>query len=98
MMRSLLHVLTARRVSACHLCVCCCQGVSAVELSGRQEVATQRNAARERFQSGAALVAVISDAASTGVSLHAPEGRRGAPTRPRLHITLELNWSADRQI
>ena len=122
------------------------RGVPVVELSGRQEVAAQRNvrdtplpvtdfrvhieahcricatsrqhhfhvpcactactralrlvqAARERFQSGQALVAVISDAASTGVSLHAPMPRSShAPVRPRLHITLELNWSADRQI
>ena len=75
------------------------KGVPVVELSGRQEVAGQRNAARERFQSGEALVAVISDAASTGVSLHAPfPSTPDTPVRPRLHITLELNWSADRQI
>lgn len=80
------------------------EGVPAVELSGRQEVAGQRNTARERFQSGEAHVAVISDAASTGVSLHAPQpmpqgsGRGCKAARPRLHITLELNWSADRQI
>ena len=74
------------------------QQVPAVELSGRAEVAAQRNAARVKFQSGAALVAVISDAASTGVSLHAPQPKPGEAARPRLHITLELNWSADRQI
>lgn len=74
------------------------QGVPAVELSGRQEVAAQRNAARARFQSAQALVAVISDAASTGVSLHAPNPQPGSMVRPRLHVTLELNWSADRQI
>ena len=74
-------------------------GVPAVELSGRQEVAPHRNAQRARFQSGEATVAVISDAASTGVSLHATRGADGTqPVRPRLHITLELNWSADRQI
>ncbi|KAL1518957.1 hypothetical protein AB1Y20_003227 [Prymnesium parvum] len=74
------------------------KGAGAVELSGRPEVAQQRNSARDSFQSGAASVAVISDAASTGVSLHAPRVEEGATVRPRLHITLELNWSADRQI
>ena len=70
-------------------------GVPAVELSGRQEVAPHRNAQRARFQSGEATVAVISDAASTGVSLHATRGADGTqPVRPRLHITLELNRSA----
>ena len=74
------------------------QGVPAVELTGRQEVATKRNEAREAFQTGRALVAVISDAASVGVSLHAPHPSPGMSVRPRLHITLELSWSADRQI
>jgi len=112
-----------------------------------QEAAPLRNASRARFQSGDATVAVISDAASTGVSLHCPPldeepeidasntkggstkgaGKGGANgggkhtkggaadtkggdgaargntgwgtrIRPRLHITLELNWSADRQL
>eukprot|EP00965_Chrysotila_dentata_P035864 1193668-Pleurochrysis_carterae.AAC.1 len=51
-------------------------------------------------QSGEATVAVISDAASTGVSLHAPAQpvKPNSRVRQRLHITLELNWSADRQI
>ena len=69
-----------------------------MELSGRLDVAAQRNLSRERFQSSAATVAVISDAASTGISLHAIQPPDGGPVRPRLHITLELNWSADRQI
>jgi hypothetical protein len=44
-------------------------------------------------------VAVISDAASTGVSLHCPPpDTEGGPVRRRLHLTLELNWSADRQL
>ena len=55
-------------------------------------MAQQRNAARVRFQSGEATVAVISDAASTGVSLHALPSGQGIKMRPRLHITLELNW------
>mmetsp|Transcript_52934 Transcript_52934/g.115775 ORF Transcript_52934/g.115775 Transcript_52934/m.115775 type:complete len:1228 (+) Transcript_52934:1277-4960(+) len=73
---------------------------SSSSLGGADSMDSVNNSENRAFQSGKKLVAIITEAASAGISLHADrrEEANGNKPRPRRMICLELPWAADKAV
>ncbi|CEM19277.1 unnamed protein product [Vitrella brassicaformis CCMP3155] len=75
-----------------------CYRMEKANAKGKKDFESMNNSERLAFQEGRKKVAIITEAASAGISLHCDKSLEQLNSRPRVMFTLELPWSADKAV